>query len=262
MKYEEIKALIEEYVKENNNNINCFTDNTFIKKSNKQIKEKYKRTYIKRAVDKGIIYKYFNNKYKLTNEKEIYTPFINEKLEKNIKKIFKNKNFIVSYLDTSIINQFSELQTINNYILIETPKASIDYLLSKLNSNKIPAITYKEFLKIRNIHNYSINIPNIIIKPLSYDAPLIKSSFNIIMYPKIEKIMVDLLSDKYLYNQYSFELDNIYRNILNKYRINLNTLIRYSSKKLVKEKMLDIIKNLDFDIRIGEFKNDKSITIN
>ena len=98
-----------------------------------------------------------------------------------------------------------------------------------LNPNRYEVETY--LLTGRN---------NIIVKNLLAESPIqLKDK---IYVPKIEKIMVDLFTDKDLFVMYQGkELANIFEAFFESYSINQSTLNRYATKRKVKERLMNFL---------------------
>ncbi|MDD7715502.1 MAG: hypothetical protein PUJ84_06325, partial [Mollicutes bacterium] len=79
---------------------------------------------------------------------------------------------------------------------------------------------------------------------------------DIFCYPKLETLLVDLVTDKLLLDLYSSEIENIFINAFKKYAIKVNRLLRYADKKGAKEKIIKLLEYIDFNIERGEFNYD------
>ncbi|MDE5844032.1 MAG: hypothetical protein K2H44_01415 [Muribaculaceae bacterium] len=87
-----------------------------------------------------------------------------------------------------------------------------------------------------------INIDNIIIvRPLIAETPL--SSYKGINRPAIEKILVDIVSDKEFDYVGGFELHYIFSNVFESVDVNKKKLLRYASRRNKKEKIEHILRS-------------------
>ena len=87
-----------------------------------------------------------------------------------------------------------------------------------------------------------MNMDNIIVvRPLIAEAPL--SSYQGINTPSIEKILVDIVSDKEFDYAGGAELYHIYNNALESVDINQRKLLRYASRRNRKEKIEQILRS-------------------
>ena len=86
-----------------------------------------------------------------------------------------------------------------------------------------------------------LNMDNIIVvRPLIVEAPL--SSYQGINTPSIEKILVDIVSDKVFDYAGGAELYHIYNNVLESVDVNQKKLLRYASRRNRKERIVQILK--------------------
>lgn len=71
-----------------------------------------------------------------------------------------------------------------------------------------------------------------------------------VMTPTIEKILVDIYCDKVIYAAFQGkEMQNIYRNVFNKYTVNLSTLSRYALRRGKKEEIDAYLERLELGIK-------------
>ena len=218
-------------------------------------KYKYKNLVIKDLCDEGIVYKYTQNLYKPFHNRKKFIPEKNQQFEKCVFPIVKNKNIEISYFDTKVYNSLSSLQATKSFILVLVEGYAENYLIDRLKKLNKEVITSKEFYTLSSLHNYSFNV-DYIIKNINSDTPLNKKDSLVFAYPKIETILVDVLSDKTLERIYSSELENIFRSAFIKYAINMSTLVRYATKKGRLNELNSILDDIGFDKQIGEFVND------
>lgn len=176
-----------------------------------------------------------NQKYKKIT-KSIYKYNFDEtenKIYKTLSKEYSKINFIV--WNTKILNDFTLHYVMKNYIIVEVEKSLIDLFINLLKekmSKKYTIITQDILNDNRNLYVNDENI--IVIKPLRVKSPLDNIENKKII--SIEKIMVDLYVDKlYLYYQ-GKELQTIYKNILDKYDVNLKRLLNYAKLRMNIEK--------------------------
>lgn len=171
------------------------------------------------------------NEYKIVT-KNIYKYKIKEeekKIYKLLSKEYPKINFIV--WDTSAINDFTLHYVMKNYIIVEVEKMVMDLFINLLKekmSKKYTIITQDILNLNRNLYVHDENV--IVIKPLRVKSPLDNIDDQKII--SIEKMMVDLYIDKlYLYYQ-GKELQNIYKNIFDKYDIDIKRLLNYAKLRM------------------------------
>lgn len=94
------------------------------------------------------------------------------------------------------------------------------------------------------LEHYVISSANpIIIKNLLSESPL--QMINKYTTITIEKLLVDIYSDKYLFNFYQGkEFQNIIKNAYDKYTVNNTKLLRYASRRGKKEEFKSIINQI------------------
>lgn len=158
-----------------------------------------------------------------------FEPEISVDLIKKYKEIKSNFPFIeLCVWNTAAINEFSQHQSNNAFIVIETEKdinESVFYFLKE---------RYKNVFLAPNrliLEQYVYDIPNaIIIKPLLSESPLQQvKKVNTIT---IEKMLVDIYCDTDLFIAFQGnEKKTIYSKAFKKYTINKNKLLRYASRR-------------------------------
>jgi len=144
---------------------------------------------------------------------------------------------------SEILNQFTIHQPSISFNIIEVEKDAIEGVFSFLqehHQNVFLNPTKKE------IDHYLLNQQkSIIVKTLLQRAPLATDSTEKTPVPKFEKILVDLLADTDLFSMYQgSELKNIWREVCNKYVINISTFNNYAKRRKVDEKAHLLIKEL------------------
>lgn len=87
-----------------------------------------------------------------------------------------------------------------------------------------------------------LNMDNVIVvRPLIAEAPL--SSYQGINAPSIEKILVDIVSDKEFDYAGGAELYHIYKNVFESVDVNRKKLLRYASRRNKKKRIEQILKS-------------------
>ncbi len=212
-------------------------------------------------------YAYVLNKNMIKISKRI--PF-KAKIDETVKELNKSVISIIEdvgyciWQKTDIQNlmrhQFFENTT---YLSVEKSYLENVFLGLKLNNFNIG---------LASNHMYTeLNSNPIIIENLINKAPLnrtrkSKSMGNNKNYnnnekipsPKIEKLLIDFFVDKKgIYGIDSGELEEIFRNSLTLYQINIQTLFSYANKRSCKEKLIEYLTNtIRFDYITGDFIND------
>lgn len=139
--------------------------------------------------------------------------------------------------NTSWFNEFTELQQFHNYTIIETEKETTEAFFHHL------AAKHKQvFLEPSTevFEQYiSGNNDSIIVKALVSEAPI--DTVNNIKIAPLEKLLVDCLSDKVLFAAQQDFIDDIFRNVFDKYNININKMKRYASRRNKREEIERLI---------------------
>jgi thioredoxin-related protein len=106
-----------------------------------------------------------------------------------------------------------------------------------LNPN---AETYKNYI--------AGNTDSIIVKSMITESPL--QEIYSVHAPSIEKILVDIYCDTNIYSAFQGkEMQNIYRNAVNNYTVNLSTLARYALRRGKKEEIGNYLSHLGIKVR-------------
>ena len=183
--------------------------------------------------------------YKLQNNKE-FIPEITEEtriIYNFLKKEFPYTNICIWELNS--LNEFSIHQFPIDIVFVESEyetELAIFEVLKEYRNNF--NIIYKP------ARNFDLNIyidktkRNLIIKRLVSEAP-IKQSEKMI-FPKLEKILVDILSKDFAFKIYDMEeIKNIFINAFNFYNINFNTLKRYARRRSKELEVFNLLNNLN-----------------
>ncbi|MFN8369577.1 MAG: DUF6577 family protein [Bacteriovoracaceae bacterium] len=166
-----------------------------------------------------------------------------KKIAKEIKMKFPYARFCL--WSTEILNSLSIHQVTKNYILVEVEKNVVESVFSFLQENhKNVFINPNE----KEIISYIISKDNpIIVKNLTFSAPIEVKSNEAYITPKIEKILVDLLAEPNVFFIYqNGELETIWRQALSQYHINLSTLISYAKRRQKEKDVMRLLEGLDY----------------
>ncbi|NOR46284.1 MAG: hypothetical protein GQ534_11915 [Candidatus Delongbacteria bacterium] len=227
----------------------------YFSKQNPNLK---KSTFSWRIYDlkqKGIIRSVGRNLYSLS-DKFIYKPNSDKEIDKISNIISKNFQLVKYCMwRTGWLNEFTVHQTFENRIILEIEKGLTEsvYYFLKDNTNFDLYINPDH----KTINYYISESRNaIIIKNLTSRSPIIKlSDKKNIVFPSLEKILVDIFADKLLYLSFQgSELINIFENAINKYSVNYTTMYSYSSRRGVRQDLKQFIKeNISFFIEGGSY---------
>lgn len=226
--------------------------NTYL--SNEQLYRQYdknnlslrsKAILINKLVGDGVIAKVANNEYRLVNKK-MYHILRDYDGTYEFIKLFRNVRFDYIVYNITFLNEWLNQLIGKNTIFIEVDKKYLYSIYELLVNNG-----YKNILlnpSIEEIKKYSSS-DLIIIKPLFTRSPINRkdNSFT------IEKIISDLFFDKVLRKFFSTsELPNIYRQIFKTYTIDEFSLNAYLSRRRIKDKFYEFLRNNDLEGKIND----------
>ncbi|MEN8122985.1 MAG: DUF6577 family protein [Bacteroidota bacterium] len=169
-----------------------------------------------------------------------YKPNLSSELLKVSKKITeKYEDVKYCIWDTVWLNEFSRHQTSKKFLIIEIEKDFVESLYYHLKDNFNFDLYINPDEKLIEFYISESKYP-IIIKKLITRSPIDKITQNKtkLAIPLLEKILVDIYSEKKLYYFYQgSELRYIYENALSNYSINYTKLLSYARRR---EKEIEI----------------------
>ena len=131
--------------------------------------------------------------------------------------------------ETRILHEFMTHQPGQNLIVVEAEKDACESVFNRL----MEKYTGRVFLDPTRslMENYVLpQASPIIVLPLISESP--RTTNNNIPFPKLEKILVDILVDKNIFFAFQgAELSNIYENAFNTYWLNQRTMFRYARRR-------------------------------
>ncbi len=218
----------------------------------------YKNKYIKKLYDLNMLYCYYDpidrsRLFKPCKNKCKYISEIDEEVEKDLLPIIKEKDIETCYFNSSFFNSLSSLQAIKSYKYIGVKSYAEEYVISKIEKKQKSIISSRDYVKLSKLFGGIKFDFQYIVFNINVDTPLIKNIQSCFLLPKIETLLVLLLTDDVLKTIYSSEIENIYFNAFKRYMININTLFRYASKKYVADDVKSILKDINFNLEKGEF---------
>ena len=150
-----------------------------------------------------------------------------------LKKHFPYIDFCI--WESSVINQFAHYLTNSNNIFIDVEADAKESVILYLKER------YSSVYNINDIRNNIEDYTNaIIVRRLVSASPIEK--YNDIFIPSIEKIVVDIIIDKEFLCYQNNNINKIIEAVFNHFTINVNKLLRYSSRKGKKDEVKDILK--------------------
>ena len=199
--------------------------------------------HLKQLVNEGQLYKlgrgiYTSHKVSV-NE---YIPRLSRKAKSLFKKLSNEFRFIsISVFDGNILADFQHHVSANRVIYTEVDRdamESVSHFLKKLG-HRVYINPSKDFV----YENIVLSEPSIIIKPLITEAPLIERDN--VWTPSLEKILVDVLCDDDLDYLHGSEWARMLENAISSFSLNRTSMLRYASRRNVKDKVLKALENLN-----------------
>jgi hypothetical protein len=155
---------------------------------------------------------------------------------------FLQKTFpYLDYLlwETRILHEFMTHQPGQNLIVVEAEKDSCESVFNQL----MEKYTGRVFLDPARslVENYVLpQASPIIVLPLISESP--RTTHNKIPFPKLEKILVDILVDENIFFAFQgAELSYIYENAFNTYWLNQRTMFRYARRRKAEKTLQEFL---------------------
>lgn len=148
--------------------------------------------------------------------------------------------YIVVYSGNDI-NSLQHHLSANNAIYVEVPKGATEAVFHYLADKKIRAYhrPTEDFMS----DYVDLAEKSVIVKALTTEAPI--KAVDGVMMPTLEKILVDINADQDFYYLQGNEAFNIMQNALSLYSINTPKMLRYASRRGIRETMLTILNYKD-----------------
>lgn len=165
-----------------------------------------------------------------------------KRIDRQIKRSFPNIGFC--QWSTTWLHQFMRHQPTTHINLIEVERDVCESVFNAIQEVKAKVFFMPNQKSLETMVFNTVN-PTIVI-PLISESPLDKrSKYNV---PRIEKIIVDLISDSKIYAFYQGqELKNIMEEIQEKSSLNMSMMLRYA-KRRHKQKEVEKIINIKANI--------------
>ena len=206
-------------------------------------------TYLlNKLIENKIIQRTGYGKYTLWERENHYVPQLDD-FEKEIYQLVKlGKPLLETCVwRDSIINEFTLHQPGIFFIFVEVERIGVDAVFDLLRDN-YPSVYKQPTAEVfDNYVTYQNNA--IIVIPLISEAPLIK--VDDVTTISLEKLLVDLVRETKLHEAVQgAELTYVFREAINKYTINNTKLLRYASRRGVKnlvEKRIEQATTTEYD---------------
>lgn len=183
-------------------------------------------------VQKSVLKRIGRGKFEIGEGKN-YIPEISPKIRSLNTKLKKKFPYLqICIWDTSILNEFMLHQPGRFYLLVEVEKEVLNPVFYFLKEAKYPAFVgpTKEILE----KYLPINKEAVIVKPLVSEAPI--QDIKGVNTASLEKILVDIFCDKVIFSAHQgSEMRKIFMEVLTKYTLNQNRMLRYADRRRKKE---------------------------
>ncbi|MBD2704934.1 hypothetical protein IC229_30160 [Spirosoma sp. BT702] len=195
--------------------------------------------HIHDLVQKGILYRQGRGSYRLnkdsvsqslTPNRRQFRPSIPDQLKKWDRKLRKSFPYLTLCIwSTQSIQAFSSYQSFTTYWFIEVERTALDTVLEIVLLAKL-SLPIVKATDLNLTERYRTDTQTVvIIKQLISEAPL--QQVDGIFTVTLEKMLVDLLADENVFEQYQEELPNIVQEATREYAINLDKLRRYARRR-------------------------------
>ena len=257
-----MRAIEFKQIKEHFNNYKVINESEFIKYFFECFPErstKFYNNYLTDLYKNNVLYRYDTDLLKLSNEKNefIFNNSIDDELKNKLESI--EPVIDISIWRLSDLNRFMSLQPFVNIIFVETYYYATDVVANLL-------IDYGKKVVLENDYSTIIKYNRAneiyVIRKINEDSPINKNSLSrdsskrktMVVSPKIEKIIVDIIVDNLFDTILSDETYRILCEILKNYKINMATIKRYATKKHRWAGVKFAIESTGFNIEVGEFR--------
>lgn len=169
-----------------------------------------------------------------------FVPSLSAEMKKLYKKVVKAFPLIDIVIYSG--NDITSLQhhiSANNAIYVEVTKEATEAVFHYLSDRKV-RVYHKPSVGFMNDY-VDLGVKSVIVKPLTTESP-VKGVDGICM-PTLEKILVDINADSDFYYLQDNETFYIMENARSLYSVNTPKLLRYASRRGIKEKMQTILQN-------------------
>ena len=173
-------------------------------------------------------------------KKPLWIPSIDSSIKSIYKKLEKQYNDLnIAIWSTAWLSEFTNLQAFRHFVVIAVEKDFAESVFEHLKETGLKNLYFKPDKKEVSYYLGDAKETHII-TTLITKSPVQQAEK--IVVPKLEKILVDLLCDKDLFNAFQgSELKNIFYKAFDTYAINTSVLINYARRRSKENELLDFI---------------------
>jgi hypothetical protein len=208
-------------------------------------------TYLlNKLIKSKIIQRTGYGKYALWEKEKRYVPYLDD-FEKEIYQLVKKEKPLLETCvwRDSIINEFMLHQPGIFFIFVEVERMGVDAVFDLLRDNYPKVYKQPSAEVFDNYVTYQNNA--IIVIPLISEAPL--TQVDDVPTISLEKLLVDLVRETKLHEAVQgAELTYVFREAINKYTLNKTKLLRYASRRGVKnlvEERIELATTTEYESR-------------
>ncbi|MCQ2259627.1 MAG: hypothetical protein MJZ41_16825 [Bacteroidaceae bacterium] len=214
----------------------------FLKAGTEDVSAGTVHVLLNRLVESGKLAKAGHGLFILSDMIKPPYVYIPNDAEKELSSALKRKFPFVTCCvwKASAITPFMQHIPSMSFILVDVERIAMDAVFQHLQGQ------YPESMILLNPSQSDcdryLNMDNlIVVRPLIAEAPL--STYQGVNTPSIEKILVDIVSEKEFDYAGGAELYHIYNNVFESIEVNKKKLLRYASRRNRKERIEQILKS-------------------
>lgn len=199
--------------------------------------------YLTKLIESSRLHRIGRGKYtKASKQKFLIIPAEEEhNLSEELKRHWPHAHFCI--YNGSVISTLQNLLSANNITYIETEREVTSAIFNHLRDEE-RTVYLRPTSEL--IYNYiDLSHPAIFVKPLISESPVQESDG--VLVPTLEKLLVDLQTDKDFFYLQEAEGENIFRNALSLYAINESRLLRYANRRGIRNELETLIKSINSD---------------
>lgn len=212
--------------------------NSFYRKNEPDILRNTVSWRIFTLVEQGILQRIGRGKYRVGKTQE-FVPLISAEM-KNIQNYIVDKFPFTRYClwEMNNVNYFSQHLINFNVTFLDVERDAMNVVYFELKEH------FSRVMLLQNLYDELFDFDNaIIIRPLVTDAPIRKIDGIYII--TVEKLLVDLFSDKEFISFQGNEIHTIFSTAFEKFTINQQRMLRYAGRKNKRKQIEKIIKTIN-----------------
>ena len=189
-------------------------------------------------LQQGILQRVGHGKYSF-GKARYFIPKVSNKMKQTGQTINKKFPFIrYCQWELSPVNMFAQHLINFNVLFIDVERDAVESVYYELKE------TYSKVMLLQNLYDsLSEFADTIIVRTLVTDSPIQKKDNTYVI--TLEKMLVDLCTDKEFVSFQGNEIYHIYENAFEAYTINEQTMLRYAGRKAKIEEVETVLKTIN-----------------